>query len=139
MRAGVIPAMPPLVAVQAAGYSPVCESLGIAAPDDGGRSHLADGIAIADPPRREEMADVVRDSSGFGVTVTDREIAAALEWLTSRGYVVEPTSAVPLAALMRCIRDGRVRPGARVLLPLTGSGMKVLDELVHVVTGNGHA
>jgi threonine synthase len=125
----VIAAMPRLVAVQAAGYSPVCAELGVSE-HDGEVSLLADGIAIAEPPRRSEIAAAVNQTSGFGVVVNDQEIAHSLAWLTSRGYVVEPTSAVPLAALMRCIRDGRVPHGSTVLLPLTGTGMKVLDELV---------
>jgi threonine synthase len=126
--------MPRLVAVQAAGYSPVCAELGVA--DPVGRTHLADGIAIAEPPRKAEIAAAVRETGGYGVVVGDPEIATALSWLTCRGYVVEPTSAVPLAALVRCIQDGRVRAGSTVLLPLTGTGMKVLDEMAELVDGN---
>ena len=131
---GTLVSLPRLVAVQAAGYSPVCVELGVQ--DTVGHSHLADGIAIAGPPRKAEIAATVRATGGYGVVVGDPEIAAALSWLTGRGYVVEPTSAVPLAALMRCIRDGRVPAGSTVLLPLTGTGMKVLDELAELVGGN---
>lgn len=123
--------MPRLVAVQAAGYSPVCEALGVPGAR-GERSHLADGIAIASPPRMVEIAAAVTHTGGFCCTVTDSDIIPALRWLTGRGYVVEPTSAVPLAALFRCIRDGRVPAGGRVLLPLTGTGMKLLEELEQV-------
>jgi len=132
---GALSRSPCLIAVQAAGYSPVCAELGVADPAVE-RSHLADGIAIAEPPRKSEIAAAVRETGGYGVVVGDPEIAAALSWLTGRGYVVEPTSAVPLAALIRCIQDGRVPAGSTVLLPLTGTGMKVLDELAHLVDGN---
>jgi len=124
--------MPRLVAVQATGYSPVCEALGMVKPANG-PAHLADGIAIASPPRKDEMVAAVNSTRGFGVVVTDAEIRVALTWLTNRGYVVEPTSAVPLAALLCCIRDGRVPRGSQVLMPLTGTGMKVLAELEAVV------
>ena len=133
--AGIISSVPPLVAVQAAGYSPVALDLG-AADISAAPSRLADGIAIANPPRRREITDAVTRTGGFGMVVSDAEIASALEWLLERGYLVEPTSAVPLAGLMRCIREGRVRRGQRILLPLTGTGMKVLDELAHISCGS---
>jgi threonine synthase len=64
--------------------------------------------------------------------VDDNEIAASLNWLVARGYVVEPTSAVPLAALRQAIADGVIPRGSSVLVPLSGTGMKVLDELTHI-------
>lgn len=134
--AGFVATMPRLVAVQAAGFSPVCVELGIATGGDE-RSHLADAIAIANPPRTREMAATVRQTGGFGVVVSDPDITSALRWLTDRGYIVEPTSAVPVAALFRAIREGRVFPGSTVLIPLTGTGMKVLDELDEVAGSVG--
>ncbi len=129
--AGLMDRVPRLVAAQAAGFAPVCAQLG-ARSDAAGMSSLADGIAIAAPPRRDEMAHVVRETGGFGVVVDDNEIAGALKWLVSRGHVVEPTSAVPMAALRRAIDNGSIPRGSSVLLPLSGNGMKVLDELVHI-------
>lgn len=128
--------MPRLVAVQAAGYSPVSESLGVKSVA-GDRSHLADGIAIASPPRRAEMVAAVKATGGFGVVVGDLEIAMALKRLIRSGYVVEPTSAVPLAGLTSCIQAGLVPAGSHALLPLTGTGMKVLTELEQVTRDMG--
>lgn len=131
LSAGHIPTIPRLIAVQAAGYCPIASDLG--APDGAAKTaHLADGIAIADPPRRQQIVDAVVATDGFGIVVNDDDIAAALSWLLHRGYIVEPTSAVPLAGLMHCIREGRVTGGQQVLVPLTGTGMKVLPELAHV-------
>lgn len=129
--AKVVKTLPRPIAVQAEGYAPVCHALGVDSTVPG-TSHLADGIAIAEPPRRDEIAAAVTETGGFGVVVDDVEIGRALAWLTDRGYIVEPTSAVPLAALFRCVEDGRVPRGSRVLLPLTGSGLKVLSELAEV-------
>jgi len=131
---GLLATMPRLVAVQAAGYAPVCAELGIVSEQDE-RSHMADAIAIADPPRRREMATIVRQTGGFGVVVSDPDITAALRWLTSRGYIVEPTRAVPVAALFKAMGDGSVLAGSTVLIPLTATGMKVLDELDEVAGG----
>ena len=136
--AGLATGMPRFIAVQAAGFSPVCAELGVVGPEDE-RSHLADGIAISEPPRKAEIVAAVRQTHGFGVVVDDGEIASALRWLTGRGYVVEPTSAVPLAALFRCIRDGRIPAGSSVLVPLTGTGMKVLGELEAMASRPGES
>ncbi|MBN1152935.1 MAG: pyridoxal-phosphate dependent enzyme [Dehalococcoidia bacterium] len=132
LRGAHVTVRPRLVAVQAAGYSPVSERLGVAGLS-GQRSHLADGIAIAAPPREREIAAAVHDTGGFGAIVGDTEIAQALTWLIARGYIVEPTSAVALAALFKSIRNGLVPKGSTVLLPLTGTGMKVLDHLEHAI------
>lgn len=130
--AGMLPRMPRFVVVQAAGYSPVVGDLGAAAPAQHS-STLADGIAIAAPPRRAEIVDAVRSTGGFGVTVDDIAIRDALRLLVSRGYIVEPTSAVPLAGLLQAVEQGKAPPGSTVLVPLTGTGMKTLDELSELV------
>ena len=52
--------------------------------------------------------------------------------LRKLGFIVEPTSAVPYAALMVSLKDGLVKAGDKVLLPLTGSGLKLVDELIEI-------
>ncbi len=128
---GMLDTMPRFVAVQAAGYSPVASDLGADTSTE--RSTLADGIAITEPPRRREIVAAVLSTDGFGVSVDDREIREALRYLISRGYIVEPTSAVPVAGLFQAVRQGRVPQGSTVLVPLTGTGMKGLEELTETV------
>ncbi|MBN1856897.1 MAG: pyridoxal-phosphate dependent enzyme [Dehalococcoidia bacterium] len=125
--------MPKLVVAQASGFAPVCAELGITRPE-AKQSTLADGIAIADPPRRAQIAAVVAETGGFGAIVDDEQIADALRWLVRRGIIVEPTSAVPFAAVCGAIRDGRIPSGSSVLVPLSGTGMKVLEELTEIAT-----
>jgi threonine synthase len=132
--AGLLPRLPRLIAAQAAGFAPVCDELGVKRPE-AERSSLADGIAIADPPRRKEIAAAVSGTGGFGVVVDDEQIAGALGWLTRRGFIVEPTSAVALAATFEAIHKGRIPKRSSVLVPLTGTGMKVLEELTEVLSG----
>jgi threonine synthase len=125
--------MPSFVAVQACGYSTICEDLG-GKPPTAPRSKLADGIAIADPPRRCQIGDAVRKTSGHCVVVGDEEIRQALVELIDLGFVVEPTSASAYAALRQYVKAGHIKAGARVLLPLTGSGLKLTDELLALAT-----
>ena len=128
---GMLPRMPRFVAVQASGYSPIAHDLG-ATPRADSPSILADAIAIASPPRRLEVVDAVRSTGGFGMVADDAQIHSALRFLVSRGYIVEPTSAVPLAGLMQAVDQGTVPEGSTALVPLTGTGMKALDEVTQL-------
>jgi threonine synthase len=115
---GELERMPELIAVQAAGYA-LNES-----GDE--KSELADGIAIKDPPRKNEILRAVKESNGRFVVVNDAEIATALMDLRDLGFIVEPTSATAYAAFKK------VKPDGNALIPLTGSGLKLLDELLAI-------
>jgi len=131
---GVLKRMPKMVAVQACGYARVCEDLGVWK-DCAGQSRLADGIAILEPPRRRQIVKAIRSTGGHCVTVDDEEIELSLTELRRFGFIVEPTSAAAYAALRKSMEMGLVKPGSKVLLPLTGSGLKMIDELVELRKG----
>lgn len=114
---GLIEMLPSMIAVQAGGYESLCSR-------SREKSRLAEGIAIPEPPRREQMLKVLRETGGTCISVGDGEIEAALRKLWDMGFLVEPTSAVVLAALKKLTASGRIEGKSRVLLPLTGSGLK---------------
>lgn len=123
--------VPKIIAVQACGYTKVCEDLG-ARKECITKSKLADGVAIADPPRRGQIVEAVKRTNGHGIIVEDEEIKKALVELRELGFIVEPTSAMAYAALEQSIKEGFIKPGSKVLLPLTGSGLKLVDELIEI-------
>ena len=137
-RLGLADRTPRVVAVQAAGYTPVYDALygpyGAEPPAD----PLADGIAIPNPPRLKQVVEAVKRSGGGAVVVEDREIAEALRDLARAGLLVEPTSAAAVAGLRKAIEQGLVNRGERVLVPLTGSGLKALDKIARA-TGRAPA
>ncbi len=98
-----------------------------------GSSRLADGIRVENPPLLSQGVKVVEETRGNVVLVNDEEIVRALKELLERGFIVEPTSATVLAALNKIVEGLRERGVHDVLLPLTGSGLKVLDELVELL------
>ncbi len=102
--------------------------------EKGGKSLLADGIMVPDPPRIEEVKDYILKYRGDVVLVDDNQIIKALRKLIDRGFIVEPTSATVLAALDILIEKGVVEKGSTILLPLTGSGLKMYSEL-HAILG----
>ena len=119
---GAIGELPRFVAVQASGYESLCERSQV-------KSHLAEGIAIPEPPRLGEMRRVLDETGGTCVSVGDSEIDRALKWLWRRGFMVEPTSATVLAALWKLVESGEIGAGSKVLLPLTGSGLKMVEGI----------
>ena len=123
--------LPKFIAVQAQGYTEICQDLGTRG-ECITKTKLADGIAIANPPRRGQIVDAIKSTEGGCIVVGDEEIAEALVELRRFGFIVEPTSAAAYAALQQCIRKGFIRAGSRVLLPLTGSGLKLVDELIQL-------
>lgn len=115
---------PHFVAVQGCSVQPVYERI------HGyrycGESLLADGMMVAKPPRLEEIVWIIT-KEGYEVhLVNDEEIGEALHELLQLGFIVEPTTAT-LWAAYRKIRE-KYR-GKTVLIPLTGSGLKTLEEL----------
>jgi len=130
LEQGLIDAMPPIVAVQAAGCAPLARAFadGAAVPAViDGEPTIAEGIAIARPARGRQILAAVRDTGGAIVTVTDDQVSAAHAGLARAGLYVEPTAAACWAALQAGLvdlppapSDGRVR----AIAPLCGSGLK---------------
>lgn len=101
-----------LMAVQAA----ACP--GLRRPGTGGTTR-ATGIAIENPPRRDEILGALALHGGNVIEVGEEEIEAAYTALGRRGVAAERTSAAALAGV-RALRDaGEHEP---VLAWLTGSG-----------------
>jgi len=98
VRAGRLERMPALHVVQLAGYASL-------APDGpgvpGAGPPRAAGIAIATPPRRQDMAAAVERTGGDVTVVTDDEIGRAQENLRSAGIFTDPTGATAWAGLAR--------------------------------------
>lgn len=86
---------------------------------------VASGIAVQTPPRLAEMRDAVLRHGGSVVTVDDRATLDHQRLLGQlEGIFCEPTSATVFAAIAEMVRDGTLGHDARVLVPVTGSGLK---------------
>ena len=83
---------------------------------------IADGVAIAHPPLVEAMWAAVRKTKGQVVVVTEDEIRASQSDLARRGFFVEPTAALPFAALPQL--EATIPPEDTLVLILTGHGFK---------------
>jgi len=126
----VIGAMPALIAVQAEGFAPLSYLWrGMEFPGSADKAGtVAEGIRVRKPARAGQIIRAVEETGGEVVEIGDDEIAAALAELAGRGFFVEPTSAVPLAAL------GKLGLGeGEIVIPLTGSGLKASLDVSRLV------
>jgi threonine synthase len=129
--AGMTDAVPRLVGVQAATCAPLVQ---------GSRGDLtlppvvepgvtqADGIAVGQPTRWRQILRAIADSAGFWTAVSEEEIREShLAW-ARRGLLIEPTSATATAAYQRLAAEGVFGGHQRVVVVVTGSGIKTASQ-----------
>jgi len=97
---------------------------------------IAEGIASAFPVRGPAVLNMVRDSKGAFVTVTEAEIWAALEELAQAGVYVEPSSAAAPAGVSKLWLEGAIRPGECTVVLLSGFGLKATAKILELRTGH---
>lgn len=126
LDAGLIERMPRLFAVQSAACDPVVQAWerDLDVPEAVVQQPgVADGIAVTLPVHGAEILAAVRSTGGAALRVDDAAILTAQQLLHKRGLMVEPTSAVPAAALLLT----KLTPDATIVMPLTGNGLKTLS------------
>ena len=123
---GFIDKLPRLVAVQSEGSSAIADALlgdGVIRPVP--VRTIADGIAVGLPRDPQRAMRAIRHSDGVALKVTDNEILKAQSLLARKtGVFVEPAAAASLAGLLRMAGQGQVDCDDRVVLLLTGTGLK---------------
>ena len=133
---GWIERRPRLIAVQAEGASPVVRAFaGNAEIVPVEPFTLADGIAVGNPRDGLKALRALRESEGQAVSVSDNEIREALRRLPREtGIFVESAAAAAYAGFLKLTAAGRLPAEARVVLLMTGSGLKDIDTAVGSVT-----
>jgi threonine synthase len=91
---------------------------------------IAEGVAIARPIRGKQIVEIVRETGGEILAVTDEDVEKTLLILGKEGLYVEPTGALGVAAFLR---HGHLGDGTTVA-PLTGHGLKANDKLRKIAT-----
>ena len=131
-RLGMIERIPRLIAVQAEGSPAIVRALegdGVVRPYPA--QTVADGISVGLPRNGAMAVRHIRASGGFGITVSDEEILAAEKELARyTGVFAEPSGAASYAGLLRLLEKGRIAKDERVVLLVTGSGLKSIDAVV---------
>lgn len=93
-------------------------------------STIAKSLAIGDPADGPYAIDEVRRSGGSIASVTDAEVIEGIKLLArTEGIFAETAGGVTIATLAKLARSGVIRKGERVVVYVTGNGLKTLDAV----------
>ncbi len=128
VRCGLLRRLPRLVCVQPEGSGAIARALrsGAAAiTPEPSASSVADSLTVAAPRNAVLCLKEVRASKGAGVLVGDEAILDAIPRLAAAtGLFAEPAAATALAGLLAALEEGLVDREERVVLLVTGTGLK---------------
>ena len=93
-------------------------------------STIAKSLAIGNPADGPYALDLARRSGGGIDAVTDDEIRAGIRLLAeTTGIFTETAGGTTTATLAKLAERGDIDPGERVVLVITGEGLKTLDAV----------
>jgi threonine synthase len=120
-----------MVSVQSAGCAPIVKAFDeqqLASEPWKNAATIAAGLRVPKAYGDYLLLDVIRQSRGTAVAVTDDEMLAAVrEWARDEGVFAAPEGAASLAAYHKLRRQGFLKTSDRVVLFNTGSGLKYID------------
>src|SRR5271168_3250134 len=122
---------PRMIAVQASGCAPVVRAF------DAGESvsqmwenaeTFASGLRVPKPYGDAIMLEILRESEGTALALSDEVILASLlDWARNEGIFLSPEGAAATAAYDHVIANKFLKPSDRVVLFNTGAGLKHTD------------
>jgi threonine synthase len=132
--AGLIDRIPTFIGVQAQGCAPIAEAF------EGGREKveripnpetIAHAIENPYPPSGNQVLRKLKEYGGLALRVSDEEILEAQGLLAQEGIFAQPAACAPLAGTKKLMSSGYLKPKDRIVLIITGSGLKVPSALDH--------
>ncbi|MGV9305628.1 threonine synthase [Nonomuraea sp. NPDC003727] len=121
--AGLATRLPRMWGFQAAGAAPLVSGTPVAEPVT-----EASAIRVGSPATWDGAVTARDESGGLIAAVTDEQIFAAYREVARRdGVFAEPASAAGIAGLLDQHARGRLDPGQRIVITLSGNGLKDVD------------
>ena len=124
---------PKMIAVQSAGCAPISrawEAHQQVSEYWQNAQTIAAGLRVPKAYADYIILSILRASGGTAVSVTDDEIVRAVrDWASNEGVFASPEGAASLAAYRKLIANRFLKPGDRVVLFNTGSGLKYIDVI----------
>jgi threonine synthase len=94
---------------------------------------IAKSLAIGNPADGYFALDAVRTTGGGFAAVSDGEVVEGMQLLArTEGIFAETAGGVTIATLKRLAADGVIRADERVVVYITGHGLKTLDAVASV-------
>jgi threonine synthase len=133
-EAGLIHKIPKMIVVQARNNSPIVSAIKQGKkqviPFTGFHT-VAEAITTGNPMGGDEIIDKAARHGWLAEDVTEEEILDSQRRLAASGYFVEPATATSLSAIRKLRASGKLDREARVVMMLTGSGLKDTSVLGH--------
>jgi len=135
-KIGFIDKLPKIIAVQSeesnAIYKAFTENLE-KIPIVSGKT-ICDSISVKSPKDGFAALLAIKESGGFAINVTDKEVKTATkEFASKTGIFAEPSAAAVYAALKKAKNEKKVEKGDSVLLLITGSGLKDISPIEDLI------
>jgi threonine synthase len=90
---------------------------------------IANGLAVPYPFGMDMMLQVLKESGGTAVAITEEDIVDGMKQVAkTEGLLISPEGAATWKALIQLNRDKKIDSSERVLLLNTGTGYKYLDN-----------
>ncbi|MCY6485040.1 threonine synthase [Clostridium aestuarii] len=94
---------------------------------------IAEGISIYRPTKLKEVVDLVRETNGKFISVTEDEIKNELLKVGKKGFYIEPTSATGFAGLSKLINDNVINKKEQTAIIISGNGLKATDKILNLL------
>lgn len=125
-----------IYSAQAAGCAPIINALnkGTDLISPVKPNTIASSIAIGNPADGYYVLQAVRESGGWGDSVTDQEILEGIQLLArTEGIFTEPAGGTEVAVAKKLIRKGRIPRDESIVVSITGNGYKTLEVVAKSV------
>lgn len=137
---------PKMIVVQASGCAPVVKAWNehkpVAEVWQGAQTSAA-GLRVPKPYADYIILDILKQSGGTAVSVSDEELLGGVqEWASKEGLFASPEGAACLPAYQRLLQEGFLKATDKVVIFNTGSGLKYIDviaEALKIGTNSGTA
>ncbi len=135
LKLGFINKIPELVAVQAEGCKPVVDAInGDGVVKQVVPNTIADSISVGIPRSGIMAVNYVKNSEGFGISVSDSEILYAIRYLGNKsGIFAEPAAAASFAGYLKALKSNLVKKSDKVVVIITGNGLKDIENAIKSV------
>jgi threonine synthase len=95
---------------------------------------IATSIAIGNPADGYYVLQAVKESGGWGESVTDAEILDGVKLLArTEGIFTEPAGGTEVAVTRKLIQQGRIPRDESIVISVTGNGYKTLEAVAKSV------
>jgi threonine synthase len=125
-----------IYSAQASGCAPIIQALhkGTELVTPVKPNTIASSIAIGNPADGYYVIQAVRESGGWGESVTDEEIIDGIKLLArTEGIFTEPAGGTEVAVTRKLIESGRIPRDESIVISITGNGYKTLEAVASSV------